>query len=262
MKSLKKFTAIFISIVMILSTSIHSFALEEQASNYEFLLSQGYPAEYLDNLTESSLQKMVEIIGTGYIANIEIEESTLNESTGTARGAINEGSMTLQIVTATICQHNTNKITGVLVSAAWDWAKNKPIYRGQDAVTVNWDNSIFSYNSDSFYAQDYYKSDASDNWSIFKEYTTLATSNQGGIGHWTDLKGLKRYVGGAMVFLLNPNSPMINGTTYNTTINVEYAHAPVPLTGLSLSILDVGVGISWNLTCDTMADSCNFNFSR
>lgn len=262
MKILKKITTVFISIVMILSTTMPSFAVEEETNNYEFLLSQGYPAEHLDNLTESTLQKMVEMIGTGYISNIEIEESTLNESTGVTRGAINEGSMTLQITTAAICQHNTDKITRVLVSAAWEWAKNKPIYRGQDAVTINWDNSIFSYNADSFYAQDFYKSNASDDWSIFKEYTTLATSNQGGIGHWTDLKGLKSYVGGAMLFLLNPNSPMIKGTKYNTTINVEYAHAPVPLTGLSLSILSVGVGISWNLTCDTMSNSCNFKFSR
>lgn len=262
MKGLKKFITVCISIVMIFSTSIPSFAVEEQTCNYEFLLSQGYPAQYLDNLTESSLQKMVEMIGTGYVANIEIEESTLDENMQVARGTINEGSMTLQITTSTICQLNTNKITGVLVSVDWTWAKNKPIYRGEDAVTINWDNNIFSYNADSFYAQDVYKSNASDDWSIFKEYTVLAASNQGGVGHWTDLKAFKSYVGGAMMILLKPNSSMIKGKKYNTTINVEYVHAPVPLSGLSLSILDVGVGVSWTLTCDTMASPCNFQFSR
>lgn len=259
---MKKLTAIIVSVIIILMTVFPSFAEEKQMSNYEILLNKGYPAEFLDKLTDEVIQRVVNAIGDGYVADVEINKVTLKESNDKTRGAINENSMDLLISAESIYQSNSNKVTKVVVLATWEWAANKPVYRGQDAVTVNWDNTLFSYDADSFYAQDLYKSNVNDEWSIFNEYTKLAASNQGGIGHWTDLKGLKKYVGGVMSFFLNPNSPMIKGTTYNTSINLEYAHAPVPLTGLSLSILDVGIGISWNLTCDTMSGTSNFKFSR
>lgn len=262
MKILKKITTVILSVIMIISTLIPAFAAEEQLSNYDFLLSQGYPAEHLDNLTENTLQKMVEMIGTGYVTNVDVKKSTFNDGTGVARGAINEDSMTLEIVTGAICQYDTNKITGVLVSATWEWAANKPVYRGQDGVVVNWDSSIFTYDEDTFYAQDVYRSNADDEWSVFKEHTSLSISKQGGLGFYTDLKALKKYVGGSMLFLLSPTSNMIKGTAYKTTLNIEYAHAPAPLTGLSFSTAGFGVGLSWTLNCDTMADSVNFKFSR
>lgn len=263
MKKILMFVAtILLSINMLFLHSMPLFAVEEQMSNYEFLLNQGYPAEHLDNLTESSLQKMVEIIGDGYISDVEVQETVLNESNGVARASINESSMNLQLVTSAVYEYNTNKINGVLVSATWEWVKNKPAYRGKDGITINWDNNIFSYAEDSFYANDLYKSNVDDDWSVFKEYTKLAIARQGGIGHYANLKALKKYVGGSMLFLLDPCSPMIKGTKYKTTINIEYAHAPVPLTGLSFSAVSFGVGLSWNIACDTMSDSRTFKFSR
>ena len=56
-----------------------------------------------------------------------------------------------------------------------------------------------------------------------------------------------------MLFILSPEHPIFSGTTNTTTINAEYAHETVPLTGLSFSFPGFEVGFSWNLTCDTRA---------
>lgn len=170
--------------------------------------------------------------------------------------------MILQISTGYIYQQNSNKVKTALVSASWEWAANKPIYRGQDAVAVNWDTSVFNYTSDSFYAVDVYKSNESDDWSTFKETNTLSIAQQGGIGHFTDLKAFKKYVGGMLLFGLSPKKAMYKGTKYETVINIEYAHAPLPLTGLSFSIKGIGVGISYNISCDTMAGTSTLKFNR
>ena len=93
-------------------------------------------------------------------------------------------------------------------------------------------------------------------------YSVLSAANQGGIGHYTDLEEWTEFVSGAMIFLLEPTSRMTKGNAYTTSINVEYAHEKSALTGLSFSLDDVGVGISWNVSCDTMADTKTFRYSR
>lgn len=261
MKSLKKFTAIILGIIMIFSTVVPSFALEEESNDYDFLLEQGYPTEHIDKLTDTMLQKMTNMIGDNYIADVNVEKFVFNENSEMTRGTIKEDNLTLEIASGTLCQNGTDDIINILVTVNWEWAKGAPLYRGKDAISVNWDDDIFSY-ADEFYANDVYKSNENDDWSVFKEYSTLAASSQGGLGHWSDLKAFKSYVGGGMIFLLNPTSPMVTGKTYSTTLNVEYVHSKAPITGLEFSIMDVGVGISWNLSCDSMADSSVIKFSR
>ncbi len=89
----------------------------------------------------------------------------------------------------------------------------------------------------------------------------MSASNQGGLGYITDLEEFVKYVGGNIAFMLVPTSPMYKGTTYSSNINVEYAHEYMPITGLDFSY-GVGVGLSWDRGCDTMAASSLVRFSR
>ncbi len=161
-----------------------------------------------------------------------------------------------------MCQNGSNNIDSVLVVVSWEWAANKPIYRGKDAVAINWNSDVFTYKENSFSGFDLYRTSTTEDWTIFKQSTTLAQSVQGGLGYYTDLKVGKKYVAGEMLFYLEPESPIIKGTTYSTNINVEYGHAYMPLTGLSVSVGPVGVGLSWDRGCDTMASACSFKYSR
>ncbi len=264
MKKAKKIIAIIMCVITMFSVAIQSFAAEVSTNYYEILLNHGYPTNYLDKLTPEVMQEMVESIEDNSVSNVEIKEITFNNTNTNvnARANIKAENLTLQISTTTISPINTDKISGVLVVVTWEWAKLNPYYRGKDAITVNWDNNIFAFEPDSFYACDAYKSKATDEWETFKEYTTLASANQGGIGHWTDLKAFKNFVGGTMLFVLKPTSPMKTGKTNCTNVNVEYAHARSALTGLSFAYKDVGVGFSWENECPTMATPSTVEFSR
>ena len=87
--------------IIIMIPYISVFAEKKDLNNYEFLLKQGYSEEYLDQLTEDSMNRMVDLIGDGYVSNIKTEKSTWNKQ---ARGTINDSSLSLQIVTGTICK--------------------------------------------------------------------------------------------------------------------------------------------------------------
>lgn len=257
----KSFFSLVLCISLLVVSVIPAFAAVEEKSNYNFLLEQGFSESFLNKQTDEYLQKMVDFIGDNEIGDIETTVTRLYDSDIATFGSINSSSLSLEIVSSAICKSGSNKIESILVSVEWEWAANKPAYRGKDAIAINWNSSVFAY-ANGFYGQDVYKSNAGDDWTIFKEYDTLAKSNQGGIGHWTDLKAVKKYVGGGMLFVLTPTSTMYKGSNYTTTINVEYAHSPVALSGLSISAAGVGIGLSWNLTCDTLAATNVFRFSR
>lgn len=262
MKTIRKIISIMVTLNILTLVFMPLAIAGQQTSNYDFLIEQGYPAEYLDKLTEEYIAKMVDMIGTDHIEYLETRKYTLDEKSRISRANINPGSMTLQITTGYVYYQNSTKVKSAIVSASWEWAANKPAYRGRDAVAVNWDTSVFNYLSDSFYATDVYKSNESDDWSTFKETNDLSSAQQGGIGHYTDLKAFKKYVGGMLLFGLSPKKSMYKGTKYSTVVNIEYAHAPMPLTGISFSVKGVGVGISFNVSCDTMAGSSTLKYKR
>ncbi len=261
---LKKIIVVVLCVVLALSVSPISFATSareqlDESSNYDYLLDLGYSGELLDGLTEECLQKMVDIIGDDTVSNIYYGE---NQSNSFARGSIQEDSLDFNIVASEIGPKDEDYIKCVFVVVTWEWAKFKPVYRGKDAISVNWDSSVYTFGSDTFYAADLYKSNVDDEWSINSEYTTLTLAAQGGIGHFADLEEFKSYVAGTMFFTLYPTSRMNKGSTYRTTINAEYVHSKLPLSGVSFAVEGVGIGITWNNSADSRADSCDLKFSR
>lgn len=259
---MKKFFALMLCFLWVFTFVFYSSASDETNNNYNLLRNKGFDEEYLDELSENTMQKMIGMIGDGKVSNVEIKETTFSCNNSLMRGNINPDNLTLEMATGIISSDDSNEITSIIVRVSWEWGRWAPLYRGKDAVAVNWDEDLFAYVEDSFYAEDYYKFFASDEWNVLNSYDVLSASNQGGIGHWTDLEEWQTYVAGCMVFLLEPTERMLKGDTYTTTVNVEYVHEKSALTGLSLNIGDYGVGISWNSSCDTMADTSTLKFSR
>ena len=261
MKSVKGIICFILSVSLVFVLTAPAFASKTvNNENYDCLVEQGFSESFLNNQTASYLQKMVNIIGDKEIVNIKTTVVGSTES-GIATVADIGSSLKLEIVAAEMCEKNSNKISSVLTGVSWEWSKNKPVYRGKDAVTVNWDPAVFTY-ADGFYGQDLYKTNASDSWTVFKEYNDLAAANQGGIGTWTDLKAFKNYVGGSMLFVLAPASPITKGTSHSTGVHVQYVHSAAPFNGLSISAFNFGVGITWNSSCNTKSATHYIRYSK
>lgn len=261
MKRNRKTIATILCIIMLFLCASPSFAFNKSESNYDILLNKGYPTEYLNSLNEDFMGKMVEQIGDNCVLDIDFQTATLTENSSVARGNIDPTDMDLQIVSSPIYQINNKKINGVMVTITWEWAAYKPLYRGEDLVTANWTYSSFRYDPDTFFAQDYYKSNENDEWTVLNEYTEVAESNDGGLGNFTDLEEFKKYVGGGILFFLEPKFDMYRGNDRGETINVNYVHAPVPLTGLGIDVLDIGISASWLLPCDSRGKACEVKYS-
>lgn len=245
---LKKICSIVLCIIVLSMFSVPSFAIVEDVGNdnYNILLEKGLSESFLNNKTDDYLQKMVDMIGDDDIGNVETSVGRMSDlGVSTLGSSIPTDQMTFQITTLEIYKSNSDQLGSVLVGVSWEWAKNKPLYTGQDAVSVDWDNTVFTYSSE-FFAQDLYKDNASADWTVFKEYSTPAKAAQGGIGHWTNLKSFEKYVGGAMLFVLLPASQMFKGSTKSTVIDANYVHAKSPITNLSISIIGFGIGIGIN----------------
>ena len=261
---MKKAISCFLSFCLLFAFSVPVFAQENTASNSIASSDAGTYEEYYTGFSASARQKIAEMIGSGNVAKVKSSTYYL-PGNSLQRGNISASSLSLTITKSYICPNKGNKITSVLVAISWEWAANKPVYRGKDAISLNWDSTYFIKSSDdsgvAFYAQDVYRSNSSDEWTVYKEYNTLAMASQGGLGHYTDLKALKKYVGGAMIILLEPRRSIVKGNGFSSELNVEYVHSYLPITGLCFSTNDFGISVSWDRGCDYLSASNSLYFS-
>lgn len=265
MKSVKKFFCFALCVIILFVSSVTAFAAtatdRTHNENYSFLLGQGYDAAFLNSQTDEYLQKMVDVIGDKDVVDITTEIAMMDENDVATRGNIDPSLLKFTIITSQLSSQGSDKIETVLINVSWEWAENKPVYRGKDAIAVNWDTNVLTY-SGGFFSQDAYKSNAGDQWSIFKENTAPAEAKQGSLGFWTDLKAFVSYVCGSSLITLAPTSTIYKGSSLGTTINAEYAHATSPLSGLSITVGPVGVGLSWNNSCDSTSVSNYMRYSK
>ncbi len=63
-----------LSSIILVVAMIPVSATQEETSNYEFLLSKGYPAYFLDTLSDMSVQKLVEMIGDNEIYEVQVKQ--------------------------------------------------------------------------------------------------------------------------------------------------------------------------------------------
>lgn len=184
----------------------------EEINYFDYLLSCGYPEEFLNSVTDSTLKNIVSFISDKEILNVDYE----------TKADIDNSNIIIKSVTAKIKDEKTDNIIGEAVCVYWEWLDKAPLIRDEDFIGINWDQELFVYGG-SFYAEDYYKDNQADSWVVSNSYKALARLNLDSLGHWTDLKAFKNIIGGSMVFNLLATSP-IETENYNDGIEIKYSH--------------------------------------
>lgn len=201
-----------------MADTIRETSGEKQANDYYYLLSCGYPKAFLELLTDSTLKNIVSSIGDNEIISVTYtnKDPAFNMS--------DNSKVVIKRVSVKMKDKKSDKIVGEAVCVYWEWLDNKPLMREEDFVAVKWNSELFTYNPDSFYAEDYWKENTTDKWTVADSYTVLTRATQEAIGHWTKLKSSGNIVGGAMIFSLLSKSEIDKKTDYTNKITVEYTH--------------------------------------
>ena len=124
---------------------------------------------------------------------------------------------------------------------------------------MNWDPNIWTFDGD-FQHYDY-----SNKWTAYSGVTRPTERNQGGLGYYTYLDPNGTNLIGDTQFTLYPaQTPLYPAGSaephFRSEVNVNYVHDKNPLTpftGVSLTVMDVGVGISYGTLADSASDTYN-----
>ncbi len=254
MKKIKALISIIMCILIVFLSSVVSFAANTESANYKLLLEHGYEEDYLDNFTDTMIDKMAETIKKAsnpefvndyeWLLSIGIPEEFINnlaESSLTrirstigdnkisgvdysAEAETNNTDVIVKKLSFQLIDNADSSVIGENVCVYWEWAINKPLIREEDYISVKWNKDIFCYDSDSFYAEDYRRNNVGDKWIVSDHYTTLARSSVDRLGHGAKNYGTKKQVGGFMVFSLSPTEPIDTGVSYDRNIDIEYSH--------------------------------------
>ena len=254
MKKIKALISIIMCILIVLLSSVVSFAVDTESANYKLLLEHGYEEDYLDNLTDTMIDKMAETIKKAsdpefvndyeWLLSVGIPEEFINNlaesSLARIRATIGDNKI-LGVDYSTEAETNNNdvivkklsfqlidnadsSVIGEIACVYWEWAINKPLIKEEDYISAEWNKDVFRYDPDSFYAEDYRRNNVGDKWIVSDRYTTLARLSFNGLGHWTKIYGTKKQVGGFMIFSLVPTEPIDSEYSYDRNIYIEYTH--------------------------------------
>ena len=219
MKLFKKCLFCALSLLICFIGTLPAFANEEP-DNYNLLLEQGYPADFLDNLTESALKNMVSLIPQNATLTVKCETKYWADKSA----AIEDAKIAFEIVTAEINDEQSGLIIGKNVSIFWECLEKTSVFK-EDYFEIIWNNDIFCYEADSFYSEDLFKNNKTEQWQISDSYTALAHADQNSIGHWSEMKNSKSCAGGFMTFNLLTTSPIEQISDSENFINIDYTQS-------------------------------------
>lgn len=188
--------------------------------------------------------------------------SETNTSGADVLGIIPEDDLTLRIFEITNEDYDEDAETffvkNVLVFVGYSWAEGAPLVRNEDAITVNWDPDVFTFEEDSFYAYDdkyvHYPIEDKYFWYLSHEYTRPEILSQGGLGYVANLSdplpiGYDIQIRkGWADFSLLPTDPLYHTDGESvTSVNVNYVHdyEPFPTT------ITFTIGNTYSVTVDT-----------
>lgn len=270
MKLMKRFFSFVMCIIFLFSIS--AISVYAESPHYSYLLRVGFPSAYLDSLSADMILQIYKTIADKDIYSVDSKTIYLSESNNISStyGSISEKSLHLDIITAEICQKGTTTITGVFVSASWDWGYARPFMRKTDALTINWDNNIFAFGENTFLLQEKFKNYKSDgtttDWQVSQEYTRPTQHCQGGVGFTTRFSQFNDFVGGSVFFIVDPKIRMrVKSASEwgpSTNFNINYMHNRSPV-GISFSFPIAGGSVSIqpsNSLYDEAADSYTFRY--
>lgn len=241
--SKKRILAMLLSFVMMLSLCIPvSVSAEEsntvtEDSMRDYLITVGCPEEYVDTLPAEKIANMFQILQSGNYVFSGWKEEVLEvqEENQDARGNIPTSKLQLTIATFDNT-HDGNIVNDVYVSLGYRWLQT-PFACYTDALTFNWDGSLFSLNG-------FYALNTGSNGAVVSSITAPAKSANGGIG-WYSLMadynfGTIGTNGGAELRLV-PKRTITMNSNLNSDMHLNYAHSTL---GLSLSFGIDGSGAS------------------
>lgn len=282
---MKKFLAICLALTLLFSCTLAVSASEITAEDMTtYLIEQGIPQSFLET---KEPEEISEIYNQLYGQNIrflgtETISMTKNLDTGDVStcGTIPEEDMTFSITTVANVNYipslGLDKVNMVYVYVDYVWAAGHPFFTWNDGITVNWDASVFTFQSNSFIARDYKLTLGSGgNWITTQTLTNPTELDQGGLGYFAGLfynevvmgnnVGAMQHKGSAYFTLLPKDSPMyLKGGASVTAINAQYLHNKNPGL-LSVSFQHTsGFGISASVPGlkDSVAKAANFYYTH
>lgn len=237
-----------------------------------FLIDRGYPSDYLSGLIPQQLEDLYDLVCKKDLYYLQTTHHQI-QPYGNIPSQQLSFDTTISYTPVTISGVTYYYNITVYVDYEWD---ELPIVRGVDAITVNWDGDILTYNED-FISKDYAYSPTQRKWITYKEWDKPNALNQGGLGintyinyeeqispsEWMYADGLK----GSMSFSLTPEprlSMSIAPGANSTVINGEYVHNKNPYTGtLSFTYQGIGIAVSGSGSMqDSIADPARIDYTR
>lgn len=255
---MKKILSLALSALVIFST-IAVYAKDAVAEEVdlpemtEYLVENGIPEEFLADKEPDYITALYEkLYGQRFI----FEESESVHGLGNygdgvfVYGTIPEDELTLTVTKITNVVYDSSahldQIKEVYLTVSYEWETGHPYIRREDAITVNWDTSVFCLKS--FESQDYKYLLSSGAWEKTAEYFLPATAVQGGLGYYTNLAYTETIMGqtvnalkckGEALITLLPTSKTYHAEEEATLISCIYTHN-TSLFPLSLSFTTPG----------------------
>lgn len=222
---------------------------------YQWAVDSGFSEGFLNNISAESLRQVY--YDNKDAENFEIEEevgilpSETNIST-TRAGNIGTDAMEFR---SSAVKHTTGKngtVVKVNIYFTAQWLNGKPLNRANDAITSNWDSSLWYCDTSSFWGRvEDVSNGSSATADVVYSSTRPAKNEQGGLGWYAPLQysplGFTPTV--RIGYVLYPrNSTMPEGTKYVSSVTATYGHTYNSITGISFGVTGGSISMSGQAT--------------
>lgn len=265
-----------LGVSMLFSGSVFAVGTDASKANSEnisvsemrnYLLEEAIPEEYLSTQSDEEINTIYDDMKSGNTSyHVTTETTYLYETAEGLRPTANisEAHMTLKISAGDYYDSTTGKVNRTDVHVEYTWLGARPNLRGTDAISVNWDPSVYTYTG-SFVSKEY--ANLTKQNDLYYQSTRPSELVQGGLGYFVHLTQTYDKASGTQAtgvhgtgyFTLTPKNPLYRATSSNastvTGIQVNYVHSE-DITGLfplSFSVSGVGVAISTSGNCSKAA---------
>lgn len=250
-----RFVSLGLAVWLILSCALIPVSAIGNDIEYDYLLSIGVPASYLDELdTDELLRLYNKVYGKNYrLQSIENSVLSVQSQLSDVEERIIPLEDKLDLNMLVFCHSDPDEfpeqIYEVYIYFTYEWITGYPYFVATDAVTLNWDSSLLRYSPGSFYSYNE-ANPVSTGWYIYNTLSAPNTLEQGGLGYTIPISqptienGNARYFnlrGGCDVALI-PTVNMYPGLI-GTTISAKYGHATVDM-DIQFSIGNGGMGVT------------------
>lgn len=200
-----------------------SFAYEDDydytiaRTSRDILSDCGYPDDYLEKISDDAVMKLNAFVYHMDIKEVEKEFFYFPEGT-------TEENAEIRIELYKGKGEDKEGAEMIIVSAYYEWLKKDFIIRKNDELTLNWPLHDYAYISDSFYSEDYTKSNLDNEWTLVKEHKAAAHLAQGELSGKVALGKFGKYTSGHLCFLLGQNVSAEEDKDNTLTVKYEYGN--------------------------------------